>query len=217
LFVIATPPFIASLITIYREIWPVAPPTLPAIPVTTADLEFGFTGAAGFPYETGAIVNGVEWKETYGRTLFILANRSEEAPLLDLMVDIKLPFPVILVEKDNQVGCLDLDVSQRHHEAAIPGESGRLKPISSYTNTFCISCPRVAPKGSMTVSLVYSDNGIRSRGLISMSYRYIGENVEPTNLSYLIVAEGNTPRVLRVDTNAPPPTEGQLGFTFGPP
>ena len=182
--------------------------------VPEVSLEYGFV-SSGLEYEPGVEVDGITWQASFRRVLFVLNNKSSDVALLDWMAELSLPVTVMAVSVSNQQGCQDVAVSQRLPEAGVPAKSGKSVPMEVYSNCFSISCPRMASGGSLSVSLIYLDTGIHSDGYVDL--KYTGEGSEPVRVFKAVAAHGEVPRHIRIDHDAPPPTQGRLGISFGPP
>ena len=180
-------------------------------PVIT--VSYGFTPMP-IQYEPGRKIDGVAWQEGYRRTIFTFRNTSPSAALDDGVLEFDLPVSIVAVTIQDKQGCQDLTQAKSFGEASIPGPSGRAIPLTTYGNHSSITFPRIAPDGYFTLSVIYADLGGHSTGSVTLHYK-AGEIA--TAERKLIVAEGQPPRTLRIDFDAPEPTEGRMSISFGPP
>lgn len=192
----------------------------PFLVVGIPKIDYSITSSSS-NYAEGLQIDGITWENDFREYSLWVINKSKQAEVYDLKIDMDMIGTIVKYEISSQQGCEEIFFSRNITDRFGRSEKGVITEVTDlHSNNLQISTARMSPEGYYKVRLIVKISPVyKDAGIFITKYRYlnVGGDKIKQSFVYKILMKDKINKTLYVDT-AHPITgyfERKIILTFG--
>ena len=208
------------LVIVFASISGIFGLAIPYLVVGIPELDYSITSSSS-NYAEGLQIDGVVWEKDFREYFLWVRNKSKQAEVYDLWIDMDMLGTIVKYEISSQQGCEEIFFSRNTADRFGRAEKGVITETTKlHSNNLQINTARLSSEGYYKVRLIVKTSPVdKDAGIFIIKYRYLnvgGEEIKQSFV-YKILMKDKINKSLYVDI-AHPITgyfERKIILTFG--